>query len=83
MRIKAFLTQHRNDFTATMECEHCGHTQKLTTGYDDRNYHERVIPSMRCPSCGKNRAGDLYKETEPLCSARGTNATSHNIKEKP
>jgi DNA repair exonuclease SbcCD ATPase subunit len=58
MRIKAFLTQHRNDFTATMECEHCGHAQKLTTGYDDRNYHERVIPSMHCPSCGKNRAGE-------------------------
>lgn len=59
MKIAQILDQHRNDFTATMECEHCDTQQKLTTGYDDRNYHENVIPAMHCPACGKNRAGDV------------------------
>ena len=58
MKIKRILTQHRNDFTATMECEHCGTEQKLTTGYHDDNYHFNVIPAMYCPSCGKDRAGE-------------------------
>lgn len=58
MRIRKILTQHRNDFTATMECEHCGYTAKLTDGYHDIFYHERVIPAMLCTACGKNRAGE-------------------------
>jgi len=67
MKIKAFLTQYGSDFTATMECEHCGHTAKLTTGYHDDFYHDRVIPAMRCASCGKNRAGEL-KHTDAQVS---------------
>ena len=59
MKIREILSQHRNDFTATMECEHCGHTAKLTSGYHDAFYHERVIPAMRCGACGKNRAGEV------------------------
>ena len=62
MKISKYLTQHRNDFTADMVCEHCGGHHKLTTGYSDHNYHENVIPSMHCPTCGKNRAG----ETAPV-----------------
>lgn len=46
-----------NDFSAIMECEHCSHEQKLSSGYDDDYYHSRVIPAMTCCSCGKNRAG--------------------------
>jgi transcription elongation factor Elf1 len=57
MKIKKFLSQHRSDFTAIMECEHCGHESKLDTGYHDAFYHERVIPAMHCGKCGKNRAG--------------------------
>ena len=59
MKITKILSQHRNDFTASMECEHCGEPQKLTTGYDDGYYHERVIPAMHCGGCGRNRAGEL------------------------
>jgi Zn ribbon nucleic-acid-binding protein len=59
MKIQKFLSQHRSDFSAVMECEHCGHTDKLTTGYQDAFYHERVIPAMRCSACGKNRAGEV------------------------
>lgn len=59
MKIKEYTDSHRNDFCAIMECEHCGSTQKLTTGYDDNYYHEHVIPAMTCKSCGKNRSGEI------------------------
>lgn len=64
MYITQYLTQHRNDFTAVLKCEHCGVDQKLTTGYDDANYHDNVIPSFHCQSCGKNRAGEQSKVKE-------------------
>jgi hypothetical protein len=57
VKIKEITSQHRNDFRAIMECEHCGGIQKLTTGYDDSYYHDKVIPAMTCQSCGKDRAG--------------------------
>lgn len=57
MFIKAILSEHGNDFSATMECEHCGHQGKLTSGYRDGFYHNKVIPSMLCAGCGVNRAG--------------------------
>ena len=52
MRIKKILTQHRRDFTATYECEHCGF-EKQECGYDDSYFHETVIPKMKCERCGK------------------------------
>lgn len=52
MRIKKILRQHRRDFQAVYECQHCGHEEK-GSGYDDANFHESVIPAMRCGSCGK------------------------------
>lgn len=57
MKINSVISQHRNDFTAEMECEHCGHKQKLMGGYDDDYYHDHVIPKMVCKSCGKDRHG--------------------------
>ena len=60
MKIKEILSQHRRDFSATLECEHCGKTQKLTSGYDDANYHKNVIPSIQCASCGQT-APDNYR----------------------
>lgn len=57
MKIKTLTFEMGNDFSADMECEHCGVTQKLSSGYNDSFYHQRVIPSMTCKTCGKNRAG--------------------------
>lgn len=57
MFIEKILTQHRNDFTATLKCEHCESSQKLTTGYNDHFYHACVIPEIGCDSCGKRRDG--------------------------
>ncbi|HIE4430010.1 TPA: hypothetical protein ACXM9H_000981 [Burkholderia multivorans] len=59
MFIKTILSQHRNDFTATLECEHCHSTQKLDSGYHDAFYHNKVIPAIDCHSCGKRRDGSV------------------------
>lgn len=60
MKIKTILTQHRRDFTATLECEHCENEQHLPCGYDDEYFHAQVIPSFECDKCGK-KAPDSYR----------------------
>lgn len=62
MKIKKILSQHRRDFTAIYECEGCGAT-KESHGYDDRYFHDHVIPAAKCESCGKSR-NDLGIEIE-------------------
>lgn len=59
MKIKAITWQMRNDYSAVMVCEHCGHESVDSAGYNDAFYHSRVIPAMSCPACGKDRAGDI------------------------
>lgn len=59
MFIKKILNQHRRDFQAIYECDHCGHTQK-GGGYDDANFHNNVIPKMICTKC-KKQAGETYR----------------------
>ena len=55
MRISKITSEYGNDFSAEMECEHCGAKSKLNSGYHDDFYHTRVIPAMMCASCGKDR----------------------------
>lgn len=62
MFIKQIINTMGNDFSATMQCEHCGNTHMLNSGYHDTHYHTRVIPAMTCRACGKNRAGDTPVE---------------------
>ena len=57
MKIKRIKSQHRRDFQAVYECEHCGHEED-GYGYDDANFHQNVIPKMTCPKCGKGAADD-------------------------
>lgn len=52
MHIKEILHQHRRDFEAIYECEHCGHLEK-GWGYDDDNFHVNVIPKQKCDVCGE------------------------------
>ena len=59
MKIKKILSQSRRDFTAIYECEHCGDTYE-GTGYDDRNFHQTVIPERICQKCGK-KADESYR----------------------
>lgn len=62
MKIKTITFEHSRDFSAVMECEHCGATQQNNSGYHDSYYHTEVIPAMTCKACGKNRAG----QTKPV-----------------
>lgn len=52
MRIKEITRRSRRDFWAIYVCDNCGFEQK-GDGYDDRNFHENVIPNMICPECGE------------------------------
>ena len=59
MKIKTIESQSRRDFWAIYECEHCGHTER-GSGYDDANFHQNVIPKMKCEQCGKT-ADENYR----------------------
>ena len=59
MIIKKIVHQHRRDFRAIFLCEHCDNEFE-SDGYDDKNFHEYVIPDMKCEKCGK-KAGENYK----------------------
>jgi len=59
MRIKKIVSQIRRDFIAIYECEHCGSEEK-SDGYDDRNFHDNVVPILVCPKCGKT-ADESYR----------------------
>lgn len=52
MHIKKIIRQHRRDFYAIYECEHCGHTDEKS-GYDDAYFHNTIVPAMKCEKCGK------------------------------
>lgn len=54
MKIVQMLWQHRRDFKAKYQCESCKHEQERS-GYDDRHFHDTVIPDMKCEKCGKSR----------------------------
>lgn len=56
MRIKEKTSQHRRDFRAIYLCEFCGHEEE-GRGYDDRNFHDNVIPNMKCSNCGLRAEG--------------------------
>lgn len=55
MKIVRKIRQYRRDFSADFECEACGHIEKDIKGYDDRYFHDQVIPDMKCKQCGKSR----------------------------
>ena len=63
MRIKEILRQYRRDFTAVYQCEHCGYEEK-SSGYDDANFHNNVIPNMKCKKCGMT-AKENYRPLAP------------------
>jgi hypothetical protein len=56
MKLIEILSQHRRDFQGKYKCEFCGNedTDKSLSSYDDRYYHDNVIPNQKCSSCGKS-----------------------------
>jgi len=63
MKIQQITNRSRRDFTAVMECEHCGDTIVNNSGYDDAYYHSKVIPSMKCSKCGEKGKKDSIPAT--------------------
>ena len=61
MKIESMISQHRRDFTAMFVCEHCGDKVKRG-GYDDANFHERVIPQIKCMACGRVAPADYVPQ---------------------
>ena len=68
MKIEKIIWRSRRDFKAIYVCEHCGTTQEKGGGYDDDNFHRKVIPSFVCPECGK-KAPEDYKPLTPKYGA--------------
>lgn len=52
MRLIKKTSQSRRDFIGIYECEKCNHQQNQS-GYDDRNFHDNVAPTIKCGSCGE------------------------------
>ena len=69
MKIRQINDQIRRDFWADYECEHCGHIEKNKSGYDDANFHQNVIPKMKCKQCGKT-TDDNYRPLATKYSER-------------
>lgn len=67
MKIAKMLSQNRRDFWADFECEGCGDVEHHQVGYDDRYFHDEVIPAMVCKKCGKSR-NDLGIKEEPTAT---------------
>lgn len=53
MKLKQITHQHRRDFYGIYECEFC-HTEREVSGYDDRNFHDNVVPDIKCKKCNKS-----------------------------
>jgi len=69
MKIHKVLSQHYNDYTAEMVCEHCAHIGVDKSGYSDGFYYAHVIPSMLCAHCGLNSGGTVTP-TSPNVNVR-------------
>ncbi len=56
MKLLNILSQSRRDFKGKYKCEFCGsiETDKYMDSYDDRNYHDNVIPNRKCKKCEKS-----------------------------
>ncbi len=63
MKITRIISQHRRDFTAIYQCEHCENEHR-GIGYDDAYFHNEVMPKKKCPACGQT-ADESYVPRTP------------------
>lgn len=56
MKLQRIIKQHRRDFQGEYQCEFCNHISrdKGMDSYDDRFYHDVVIPNAKCKICGES-----------------------------
>jgi len=56
MKIIKTMNHYRRDFEADIQCEGCGNIEHKSDCYDDRYFHDEVMPNkIRCSKCGKTR----------------------------
>ena len=46
-------------------CPFCGNTYE-GSGYDDTNFHQNVVPDMKCKKCGKSSNSEPQENPRPL-----------------
>lgn len=67
MKLIKIIDQSRRDFKGQYKCEFCGQVDidKGMDSYDDRYYHDNVIPNQKCSKCGKstNSEGGTINKT--------------------
>lgn len=67
MKLINILAQNRRDFQGQYKCEFCGNeeTDNSMDSYDDRYFHDNVIPNRKCSKCGKstNSEGGTVEHT--------------------
>ena len=67
MKLIEIISQSRRDFKGVYECQFCNSVEKDSgmDSYDDRYYHDEVIPNKKCKSCGKSTVseGDTIENT--------------------
>jgi len=56
MELVRKISQFRRDFKGEYKCEGCGYIEvdESLDSYDDRNFHDNVVPRRKCPKCGKS-----------------------------
>lgn len=64
MYLKNKTWQSRRDFAGIFACPHCGYEHE-SWGYDDTYFHHDVIPTIKCPKCGKTGGGPVTNPTTP------------------
>jgi len=57
MHIRDVVSRDGKDFCAVYECEHCDHTF-VDLGSDDEIFLRTIVPSIKCPKCGKKADGE-------------------------
>ena len=65
MQLIEKLSQHRRDFKGRYKCQNCLLTidDEGLYSYDDDNFHDNVIPNMKCKQC-KLSTNDLGIKNE-------------------
>jgi uncharacterized Zn finger protein len=72
MKIIKILSQSRRDMRVDMQCESCNYIEERVYAYDDNNFHENVIPKIKCKNCGQTSPENYrplktkYKEFEQV-----------------
>jgi len=65
MQVHQVTWRHRNDYSAIMGCEHCGHQQHHGGLYADAYFAFCIIPNRYyCDKCDLNSLGEKRPESD-------------------